>query len=207
MNANGTPETMRPSGSVAMDQCRHSTSSTSTPPTSTRTPHTVARTWSDGSPWSSSSARTSALHTTGAPVRVAMANASPRWSGAAWVTRITSGRSRSSGPHGALGLAVRNGSIRMRWRAETISYAATPRKRMRVATVLARSLHVRALEPVHERHHRAIEWDLLAQSYALGGAYNRRVHHLDLGLATTLHVLEHRRLAGAAVPQHGVDAL
>src|SRR5687767_8453485 len=120
-----------------------------------------------------------------------MAKASPKWSGAACVTRMTSGRSRSSGPHGADGLPVRNGSIRIRWRAETISYAATPRKRMEVATFLRRFLHIGALEALHKGHHRAVERHPLSQPHSLGGAYNRRVYHLNLGLAPTLYVLQH----------------
>jgi hypothetical protein len=74
-----------------------------------------------GTPASISSSRLAASQTIGAPVRSAIAAASPKWSNAAWETRMTSGVSTSSGPSGAAGFALRNGSTTIRAFGPTIS--------------------------------------------------------------------------------------
>ncbi len=84
-------------------------------------PQMVWRICSGGTPRSRSTMRLSLPQTIGAPVRMAISAASPRWSTGGWLTRMTSGVSRSSGPQGAVRLPVRKGSMRMRCLGPTIS--------------------------------------------------------------------------------------
>src|SRR5919109_228256 len=98
-------------------------------------------------PASPISPASSTIATTVAPVRMAMSTVSPRWSAWPWVSRITSG-STSSADAAALGLPVRNGSMRTLAPPASSSKQAWPSHRISTAIVsISFRQHLRQLVP------------------------------------------------------------
>src|SRR5579875_788114 len=101
-------------------------------------------------PSSSSSAASSVVAITGAPLRLAISIVSPTWSGWPWVSRIVVGLS-SSALTAACGLPVMNGSMSTVASPSVSVNAACPRKRMSMGSVLLVGFGVLRFAPTLER--------------------------------------------------------